>query len=49
MVSTLESELGWSLVCTLKIIALGVSSASLLAGSLSIYWLVRMRRSFRHE
>ena len=48
-VSMLESEFDWSLVRTLKIIALGLSSASLMAGSLSVYWLVRMRRGFRHE
>lgn len=48
-VSTLESELDWSAVRNLKIISLVLSSISLLAGSLSMYWLVRMRRSFRHE
>lgn len=48
-VSTLESELDWSAARNLKIISLVLSSISLLAGSLSMYWLVRMRRSFRHE
>lgn len=48
-VSTLESELGWPAARNLKIISLVLSSISLLAGSLSMYWLVRMRRSLRHE
>lgn len=48
-VSTLESELEWSAARNLKIVSLVLSSLSLLAGALSMYWLVRMRRSFRHE
>lgn len=47
--STPESEFDWSQARNLKIISMVFSSVSLLAGSLSMYWLVRMRRSFRHE
>lgn len=48
-VSAPESEFDWSEARNLKIISVVFSSISLLAGSLSMYWLVRMRRSFRHE
>lgn len=34
---------------TLHVLGLTLSSISLLATCLSSYWLVRMRRSFRHE
>lgn len=47
--SSLESGLDWPTARSLKVISLGFSSASLMASSLSIYWLIRMRRSFRHE
>ncbi|KAG8167969.1 hypothetical protein KVR01_003658 [Diaporthe batatas] len=48
-ISTPESGVDWPEARSLKIISLVLSSGSLLAGSLSMYWLVRMRRSFRHD
>ncbi|KAJ0114718.1 hypothetical protein J7T55_004962 [Diaporthe amygdali] len=47
--STMEFGLDLTLTRELKMMSLGLSSISLLAGLLSIYWLVRMRRSFRHD
>lgn len=38
-----------SKVKTMHIVGLALSSVSFLATCISVYWLVRMRRSFRHE
>lgn len=47
--STLEPGIDWPTARRLKVVSLVFSSISLLAGSLSMYWLIRMRRSFRHD